>query len=113
MSRVGVEPEESNLKEGWAAAQPSLWLALSGSAVEYSVSEAREIADTKTYAFKYLNLVIASFSEAVGVGIVKCVEYVFVPVVDRRKTRFEFWKGCQLRKQDPFGKTLLSLCRRL
>ena len=113
MSRVGVEPEESNLKEGWAAAQPSLRLELSSSTVEYSVSEAREIADTKTYAFKYLSLVIASFREAVSIGIVKCIEYVFVPVVDRRKTRFEFWKGCQLRKQDPFGKTLLSLCRRL
>ncbi len=48
MSSVGVEQKErNNHKESWAAAQLSLWLALNGSAVEYSVAKTREVTNTE------------------------------------------------------------------
>lgn len=79
----GRAKEISNHKESWAVAQLSLWLALNGSAVEYSVAEPRKITNTEAHALKHFGLVIAALCEAVGVGIIKRVEYVFAPIVDR------------------------------
>jgi hypothetical protein len=50
-----------------------------------TVSEAWEIAHSERYSLKDFDLVVASFGKTVGIGVIKSIQYVLVPIVNGRK----------------------------
>lgn len=58
--------------------------------MKYSVSECGEGSNPEANTLEYLGFVVAALGEAVGIGNIKAVEYVLIPVSYSGDTGFKF-----------------------